>query len=238
MTNFSFTLSRKRKNLLKYCERININFTFHCYLFNSLTISLNKHKNKTNYYEKDFLMIAGAGLLFASCAEGTNEQKTEMNNEVAEATMEVEEPVEETQGTIVDVAVGNENFSTLVTAVKAAGLVETLSGTGPFTVFAPTNDAFAKLPEGTVGTLVKPENKAMLTDILTYHVVAGESIKKNNGSFSTNTVMGEQITLMMDGENVVIKDAKGGTSVIIMTDVDASNGVIHAIDTVIMPKGK
>ena len=86
----------------------------------------------------------------------------------------------------------------------------------------------------------------MLTDILTYHVVAGEymagdvveAIKKNNGSFSTNTVMGEQITLMMDGENVVIKDAKGGTSVIIMTDVDASNGVIHAIDTVIMPKGK
>ncbi len=195
--------------------------------------------------KKIFLMIAGAGLLFASCAEGTKEQKTEMNNEVAEATMEVEEPVEETQGTIVDVAVGNENFSTLVTAVKAAGLVETLSGTGPFTVFAPTNDAFAKLPEGTVGNLVKPENKAMLTDILTYHVVSGKvmasdvvaAIKANNGTFTTNTVMGEKISLMMDGSNVVIKDAKGGMSTIIMTDVEASNGVIHAINTVIMPKG-
>lgn len=196
--------------------------------------------------KKTLLMAATAGLLFASCAEGTKEKTTEVNEEVAQAVVELEEPVVEEQGTIVDIAVGNENFTTLVTAVKAAGLVETLSSTGPFTVFAPTNDAFAKLPEGTVGTLVKPENKAMLTDILTYHVVAGEymagdvvaAIKKNNGSFSTNTVMGEQITLMMDGENVVIKDAKGGTSVIIMTDVDASNGVIHAIDTVIMPKGK
>lgn len=158
--------------------------------------------------------------------------------------MEIEAPVKEEVGTIVDVAVGNENFTTLVTAVKAAGLVETLASTGPFTVFAPTNDAFAKLPEGTVGTLVKPENKAMLTDILTYHVVSGkymagdvvEAIKANNGTFETNTVMGQKITLMMDGENVVIKDAKGGKSVIIMTDVAASNGVIHAIDTVIMPK--
>ncbi|ANH60917.1 fasciclin domain-containing protein [Dokdonia donghaensis] len=196
--------------------------------------------------KKMLLMAATAGLLFASCAEGTKEKATETNEEVAQAVVELEEPVVEEPGTIVDIAVGNENFTTLVTAVKAAGLVETLSSTGPFTVFAPTNDAFAKLPEGTVGTLVKPENKAMLTDILTYHVVSGEymagdvvaAIKKNNGSFSTNTVMGEQITLMMDGENVVIKDAKGGTSVIIMTDVDASNGVIHAIDTVIMPKGK
>ena len=195
--------------------------------------------------KKIFLMVAGAGLFFASCAEGTKEKAVEVNKEVAEATMEVEAPVVETQGTIVDVAVGNENFTTLVAAVKAAGLVETLSSTGPFTVFAPTNDAFGKLPEGTVATLVKPENKATLTDILTYHVVSGKymagdvvkAIKANNGTFTTNTVMGEKITLMMDGANVVIKDAKGGKSVIIMTDVAASNGVIHAIDTVIMPKG-
>ena len=194
--------------------------------------------------KKMLLMAAAAGLLFASCAEGTKEKTEEVNTEVAEATMEVEAPVQEAPGTIVDVAVGNENFTTLVAAVKAAGLVETLASAGPFTVFAPTNDAFAKLPEGTVGTLVKPENKAMLTDILTYHVVAGKymagdvvaAIKENNGSFETNTVMGQKITLMMDGENVVIKDAKGGKSVIIMTDVAASNGVIHAIDTVIMPK--
>jgi len=145
--------------------------------------------------------------------------------------------------TIVAIAAGNENFSTLVAAVKAAGLVETLNGSTEFTVFAPTNDAFNKLPAGTVATLVKPENKAMLTDILTYHVVAGEvmaadvvaAIKKGNGSFTTNTVKGEELTFMMKGENVVIKDAKGGISTIIMTDVDASNGVVHAIDTVLMP---
>lgn len=194
--------------------------------------------------KKIFLMVAGAGLLFASCAEGTKEKTEAVNQEVAEAQIEVESPEEEAQGTIVDIAVGNENFSTLVTAVKAANLASTLSSSGPFTVFAPTNDAFAKLPEGTVETLVKPENRAKLTDILTYHVVAGkymagdvvEAIKANNGTFTTNTVMGEKISLMMDGANVVIKDANGGQSVIIMTDVAASNGVIHAIDTVIMPK--
>lgn len=196
--------------------------------------------------KKIFLVMASAGLIVASCAEGTKTTASEVkeNSEVAVAEVKEEAPAP-AQETIVGVAVGNENFSTLVTAVKAAGLVETLSGSGPFTVFAPTNDAFAKLPEGTVGTLVKPENKAMLTDILTYHVVSGKvmasdvvaAIKANNGSFETNTVMGEKITLMMDGENVVIKDAKGGKSVIIMTDVAASNGVIHAIDTVIMPKG-
>lgn len=194
--------------------------------------------------KKIFLMVAGAGLLFASCAEGTKEKTEEVNQEVAEAQIEVESPEEEAQGTIVDIAVGNENFSTLVTAVKAADLATTLSSSGPFTVFTPTNDAFAKLPEGTVETLVKSENRAKLTDILTYHVVAGKymagdlvkAIKANNGTFTTNTVMGEKISLMMDGENVVIKDANGGQSVIIMTDVAASNGVIHAIDTVIMPK--
>lgn len=195
--------------------------------------------------KKIFLVMASAGLILASCAEGTKTTtEVDENSEVAVAEVKEEAPAP-TQETIVGVAVGNENFSTLVTAVKAAGLVETLSGPGPFTVFAPTNDAFAKLPEGTVGTLVKPENKAMLTDILTYHVVSGKimasdvvaAIKANNGSFETNTVEGEKITLMMDGQNVVIKDAKGGKSVIIMTDVAASNGVIHAIDTVIMPKG-
>lgn len=194
--------------------------------------------------KKIFLVMATAGLMLTSCAEGTKTETVEVeaNDTIAAVVVEAEVP---TQQTIVGVAVGNENFSTLVTAVKAAGLVETLNSAGPFTVFAPTNDAFGKLPEGTVGTLVKPENKATLTDILTYHVVAGKymagdvvkAIEANNGSFETNTVMGEKITLMMDGSNVVIKDAKGGTSVIILTDVAASNGVIHAIDTVIMPEG-
>ncbi len=146
--------------------------------------------------------------------------------------------------TIVEIAAGNDNFSTLVTAIKTAGLVEVLSGKNEFTVFAPTNTAFDKLPEGTVTSLLKPKNKDALTDILMYHVVAGEykaadvvkAIKDNGGKFSLNTVKGEKITLKMKGNNVVIKDAKGGQSVIIMTDVDASNGVVHAIESVLMPK--
>lgn len=146
--------------------------------------------------------------------------------------------------TIVEIAAGNDNFTTLVAAVKAAGLVDVLSGQKEFTVFAPTNAAFDKLPAGTVSTLLQPENKQKLTDILTYHVVAGEykagdvlkAIKSNGGKFSVTTVKGEKITLMMDGKNVAIKDANGGKSIIIMTDVDASNGVIHAIESVLMPK--
>ncbi|TVZ51167.1 fasciclin domain-containing protein [Dokdonia sp. Hel_I_53] len=193
--------------------------------------------------KKIYLMITGAALMLASCNENVKEKEVAIETEtIAQAEIVEEEPVQ--SNTIVDVAVGNENFSTLVTAVKAAGLAQTLGSTGPFTVFAPTNDAFDKLPEGTVATLIAPENKAKLTDILTYHVVSGKymasdvvaGIKKNNGKFTTNTVMGEPITLMMDGANVVIKDAKGGKSVIIMKDVSASNGVIHAIDSVIMPK--
>lgn len=145
---------------------------------------------------------------------------------------------------IVQVAAGNENFTTLVAAVKAAGLVDVLSGNNEFTVFAPTNAAFDKLPKGTVASLLLPENKDALTDILMYHVVVGEykaaavvkDIKDNGGKFSVNTLKGEKITLMMDGANVVIQDAKGGKSVIIMTDVDASNGVIHAVESVLMPK--
>lgn len=195
---------------------------------------------------KKILIVLGAGLVLASCGQEKKES-TSVNDTYAESKMEVEAPKVVTQETpnIVGVAAGNENFSTLVAAVKGADLVNTLSSAGPFTVFAPTNAAFDKLPAGTVDTLLKAENKAMLTDILTYHVVAGKymagdvvkAIKGNNGKFTTNTVMGEKITLMMDGANVVIKDAKGGKSVIIMTDVAASNGVIHAIDTVIMPKG-
>lgn len=146
--------------------------------------------------------------------------------------------------TIVEVAAGNDNFSTLVAAVKAAGLVDVLSGNTQFTVFAPSNAAFDKLPKGTVASLLKPENKDALTDLLMYHVVSGEykakdvikAIKDNGGKFSINTVKGEKITLKMDGNNVVIKDAKGGKSVIIMTDIDASNGVIHAVGDVLMPK--
>lgn len=145
--------------------------------------------------------------------------------------------------TIVDLAAGSADFSTLVTAVKAADLTATLSGPGPFTVFAPTNDAFAKLPAGTVETLVQPANKAQLTDILTYHVVSGRYpasrivalIRQGSGSATLTTVQGGKLTAALDGSAVVLTDAKGGTSRVTATDLKASNGVIHVIDTVVMP---
>ena len=145
--------------------------------------------------------------------------------------------------TIVENAVNSKDHTTLVAAVKAAGLVETLSGTGPFTVFAPTNAAFNKLPAGTVSTLVKPENKALLTTILTYHVVAGRidsksllsMIKKNGGSYSAKTVQGGTLTFTRKGNRIMVKDAKGGMSYVTIKDVYQSNGIIHVIDTVLMP---
>ncbi|SDE26179.1 Uncaracterized surface protein containing fasciclin (FAS1) repeats [Pricia antarctica] len=145
---------------------------------------------------------------------------------------------------IVGVAAGNENFSTLVAAVKAADLVATLSSDGPFTVFAPTNAAFAALPDGTVESLLKPENKMTLTSILTYHVVSGKvmaadvvkAIKDNGGKYMVETVQGNKLTLSLDGDSVVLTDAKGGTATVAQADVAASNGVIHAIDAVVMPE--
>jgi uncharacterized surface protein with fasciclin (FAS1) repeats len=155
--------------------------------------------------------------------------------------LEITEPKEE--ASIVGVAASNENFSTLVAAVKAADLVGTLDASGPFTVFAPTNDAFAKLPEGTVEGLLKAENRDALTAILTYHVVAGEvkaadvlkAIEDNDGHYAITTVNGEKLTAHLKDGKVMLKDAKGNHSTIIMTDIEASNGVIHAIDTVVMP---
>ncbi len=145
---------------------------------------------------------------------------------------------------IVDVAAGSKDHSTLVAAVKAAGLVETLKGAGPFTVFAPTNEAFAKLPAGTVETLLKPENKAKLGGILTYHVVAGNlnaaavlaAIKSGNGSVTLTTVAGGKLTAALENGKVVLTDENGGKSTVTATDLKASNGVIHVIDTVLLPK--
>src|SRR5687767_11111289 len=144
---------------------------------------------------------------------------------------------------IVDNAVNSKDHTTLVAAVKSAGLVETLSGAGPFTVFAPTNSAFEKLPAGTVETLVKPENKATLTRILTYHVVAGnnnskaimKAIKKGRGQAKFTTVAGGTLTARMDGKNLVLIDEKGGRSIVTVADVRQSNGVIHVVDTVVLP---
>lgn len=149
----------------------------------------------------------------------------------------------ETTPTIVGVAASNENFTTLVAAVKAADLVSVLNSDGPFTVFAPVNAAFDKLPEGTVANLLKTENKETLTAILTYHVIAGKfmatdvvnAIKKGNGSFEITTVQGTKLVASIKGENVILTDENGNSSTIIITDVEASNGIIHAIDSVVMP---
>lgn len=145
---------------------------------------------------------------------------------------------------IVDNAVNSKDHTTLVAAVKAAGLVETLKGKGPFTVFAPTNAAFDKLPAGTVPMLVKPENKAMLTKVLTYHVVAGKlgskeiaaAIKAGGGKAELKTVEGGKLWAWMEGKTLVLKDEKGGMAKVTIKDVFQSNGVIHVIDTVLMPK--
>jgi uncharacterized surface protein with fasciclin (FAS1) repeats len=144
---------------------------------------------------------------------------------------------------IVQNAMNSNDHTTLVAAVKAAGLVDTLSGMGPFTVFAPTNEAFAKLPAGTVDNLLKPENKAMLTSILTYHVVAGKmtaadimmAIKAGNGTATLTTVQGEPLTATMMGKHLVLTDAKGGKSMVTIADVMQSNGVIHVVNAVLMP---
>lgn len=145
---------------------------------------------------------------------------------------------------IVDNAVNSKDHTTLVAAVKAAGLVDVLKSAGPFTVFAPTNAAFDKLPKGTVETLLKAENKPTLTKVLTYHVVSGKmgskeiaaAIKAGGGKAELTTVQGGKLWLWMEGKNLVIKDEKGGMAKVTIKDVFQSNGVIHVIDTVLMPK--
>ena len=145
--------------------------------------------------------------------------------------------------TVVGLAAGNDNFSTLVTAVKAADLVDTLSSDGPFTVFAPDNAAFSKIPSDTLGSLLKPENKGALTGILTYHVVPGKvtaadlvaAIEDNGGHLTIKTAEGGKLTAMTKGAHVFLKDEQGNKSKITATDLKASNGVIHVIDSVVMP---
>ncbi|HXB67658.1 MAG TPA: fasciclin domain-containing protein [Candidatus Acidoferrales bacterium] len=144
---------------------------------------------------------------------------------------------------IIDNAVNSADHTTLVAAVKAAGLVETLKGPGPFTVFAPTNAAFSKLPAGTVDTLLQPENKEMLTKVLTYHVVAGrwsandlkKRIKAGGGKAELKTVSGGNLTAMVHNGMVVLHDEKGGMATVTQSDVFQSNGVIHVIDSVVLP---
>ena len=147
------------------------------------------------------------------------------------------------QKNIVENAVNSKDHTTLVAAVKAAGLVETLESDGPFTVFAPTNEAFNMLPPGTVDNLLKPENKGTLTAVLTYHVVAGkldskalmDKIKMGGGMAKLTTVQGEELTVMKKGKHLEVKDSKGGIAMITIKDVYQKNGVIHVVDKVLMP---
>ena len=170
-------------------------------------------------------ILAGAGSAFAQ------------NSMVGGAEMYADKPIAEN-------AVNAPNLTTLVAAVKAAGLVETLAGEGPFTVFAPDNAAFEKLPAGTVEELLKPENKDKLTAILTYHVVPAKAtseaamgmIKDDGGEHPAPTVNGEEITLKMNGDKIVVVDANGNEATVTQADVMQSNGVVHVIDTVLMPK--
>lgn len=148
------------------------------------------------------------------------------------------------QETIVDVAVGNENFSTLVTALKAADLVGALQGDGPFTVFAPTNDAFAKIDSKTLNSLLEAKNQKALANILTYHVVSGKlaatdvvaALKKGNGTVELKALNGQVLTVVQKDDKIWLKDTNGNYSEIVATDVMAGNGVIHVISSVVMPK--
>ena len=181
--------------------------------------------------KKNFLIIAGITVLTASMSFA---QTTEVGGEAMFP-----------KKNIVENAVNSANHTTLVAAVKAAGLVEALQGDGPMTVFAPVNDAFENLPDGTVETLLKPENKDKLTAVLTYHVVAGnydfnelvKEIKKGKGVATLKTLSGGNLMFMMNGEhNIMIKDENGNKANITVYDVYQSNGVIHVIDTVVLPK--
>lgn len=192
--------------------------------------------------KKVFLMLLFAAASIAIASQSANAQmmshdSTNMNPMVGGA------PMLRTMD-IVDNAVNSADHTTLVAAVKAADLVATLKSKGPFTVFAPTNAAFDKLPAGTVESLVKPENKTTLTKILTYHVLAGKfdsnaiakRIKAGGGSASFKTVSGDTLTARMNGNSLVLRDEKGGTSTVSIANVYQSNGVIHVVDTVLLPK--
>lgn len=181
--------------------------------------------------KKIAIMLMSAFVLNASMA-----QKMDKPVEVGGAPMYATK-------NIVENAVNSKDHTTLVAAVKAAGLVETLQSAGPFTVFAPTNEAFDKLPKGTVESLVKPENKAILTKIITYHVVAGKLdakalaklIKEGNGTAELKTVSGGILKASMKGSKLVLTDEKGGMSTVTIKNVYQSNGVIHVVDTVVLP---
>lgn len=187
--------------------------------------------------QKTFLLTALASLFFYShsISAQCNSSKSNHHKEVKSYS--------KTHKDIVDIAIGSEVHTTLVAAVKAADLVSTLKSDGPFTVFAPTNLAFDRLPEGTVATLLKPENKSKLIDVLTYHVVATEvsasalitAINAGGGTFEISTIQGDMLIASMKGNHVILTDTQGRISKITTTDLNGTNGVIHVIDQVVLP---
>ena len=180
---------------------------------------------------KSFALLAAAVFVAATSASADAQQCRKSRSAAFPVHHVAPQPAEDDK-TIVDIAAGNDDFSTLVAAAKAAGLVETLSGDGPFTVFAPTNDAFKKLPAGTVESLLKPENKEKLIAILKYHVVPGKVMAADVVKLSeAETAQGGKVKIMTKDGKVMIDNAT-----VVKTDISASNGVIHVIDTVILPK--
>lgn len=189
------------------------------------------------------LSVALSLVLAGLCSTAVTASPGDMAGMRMEKTVEVGGAPMYPSKNIIENAVNSRDHTTLVAAVKAAGLVDTLSGPGPFTVFAPTNEAFAALPAGTVETLLKPENKAALTKLLTYHVVPGKVsaadvlalIKKGGGKAMVKTVEGDSLTFSRDAKGVAITDDKGHTGHVTIADVNQSNGMIHVVDTVLMP---
>ncbi|GEQ85549.1 fasciclin [Patiriisocius marinistellae] len=198
-----------------------------------------KRSNMLSAIALSITLLAGS----ASFAQEKMMKDKDMKKEMKEKSVMVGGAAMYPNKNIVENAVNSKDHTTLVAAVKAAELVDVLQSEGPFTVFAPTNAAFDKLPKGTVDTLLKPENKEMLQGVLTYHVVAGDfkaadilqAIKDGDGTAMFETVSGGTITASLKGKNVILKDEKGGTSMVTITDVNQSNGVIHVVDTVVLP---
>ena len=180
-------------------------------------------------------VVAVAGLALGACSSSSKAAtNTNTPTTVADPSMTTA-PADKT---IVDIAASNPDFSTLVAAVKAAGLADTLSGPGPFTVFAPTNEAFAKLPAGTLDSLLKPANKQQLAGILTYHVLPATVMAKDVKPGAVKTVNGTTFTVSTENGNVILTDGQGNKVKVIKTDIVASNGVIHVIDAVLLPPTK
>lgn len=197
--------------------------------------------------KKLIIGFATLAMLFTACKEnkkGGEDEMMDSNGTEQTAVDSQTDAMDDDGQTVADIAMSDDQFSTLVQAIQAAGLGETLQSDGPFTVFAPTNQAFSKLPEGTVNDLLKPENKTKLTSILTYHVVPGEyaaadiikAIKDNGGEYEISTVEGGTLTASMDGDKVIVTDENDGEATVERADVKGSNGIIHGINTVLMPK--